>query len=117
MIWFRSLPSFVIRAAELGDLGGPDKDVATIGSLETLFSNAVNVVIALAGVALFLMLIVSGFSYLFSGGDQKKLEQAKGTVTNAIIGLVVIVSAYLIIKIIGAFTGVPDLTIFEIIQN
>lgn len=117
MTWFAHLPSVLVRAAELGNLGGPDADVATIGSLETLFSNVVNVVIAVSGVALFLMFIVGGFSFLFSGGDQKKLEQAKGTLSNAIIGLVVIVSAYLIIKIIEVFTGATDLTIFKIIQN
>lgn len=116
MNWLSQLPSFVVHAATLGQLGGPDGDVATIGSLETLFENAINVVIALTGVALFLMFIVGGFSFLFSAGDQKKLDQAKGTLTNAIIGLVVIVSAYLILRIIGVFTGVTDLTIFKIMK-
>ena len=112
MTWF---PSFVVYAAELSRLG--DGDVATIGSLETLFSNVVNVVIALAAVGLFLMFIVGGFSFLFSGGDQKKLEQARGTLTNAIIGIVVIVTAYLILRIIGAFTGTTDIiTKFQIPQ-
>lgn len=116
MIWLSRFPSFIVRAAELGNLGGPDNDVATIGSLEILFRNFVNVIVALTGVALFLMFIIGGFSFLFSGGDQKKLEQARGTLTNAIIGLVVIVSAYLIIKIIGVFTGVSDITTFTIMQ-
>mgnify|MGYP001593940068 CR=1 FL=1 len=88
-------------------------DVATIQSLETLFVNLVKVVVALSGVALFVMLIVGGFTFLFSGGDNKQLEQARGTVTNAIIGLVVIVSAYLILRVIQVFTGV-DVTKFSI---
>ena len=116
MNWINKFPSVIVHAATLGQLGGPDGDVATIGSLETLFSNFVNVVIAMTGVALFLMFIVGGFSFLFSSGDQKKLDQAKGTLTNAIIGLVVIVSAYLILRIIGVFTGVSDLTIFRIMK-
>lgn len=117
MNWLAGLPSFVVHAATLGNLGGPDNDVATIGSLETLFSNVVNVVISLAAVALFLMFIVGGFSFLFSGGDQKKLEQARGTLTNAIIGLVVIVGAYLILRVVGVFTGTTDIiTKFQIMQ-
>jgi heme/copper-type cytochrome/quinol oxidase subunit 2 len=94
-------------------LGGPDKDVATFKSLEPLFTNIVQAVVALVGVALFVMLLVAGFKYLFSGGDPKKLEAAKGTLTNAIIGVVVIVSAYIILKLIAVFTGV-DVTTFKV---
>jgi hypothetical protein len=90
------------------ELGGLEDGVATIYSLETLFSNIVTVITSLAAVALFVMFVVSGFTFLFSGGDQKKLEQAKGTFTNAIIGLVVIVTAFLILRVIQAFTGVGE---------
>ena len=90
----------------LQNLGGPVKDVATIQSLETLFGNVVGVIVQLSVVTLFIMFIVAGFSFLFSGGDAKKLEQARGTFTNAIIGLVVVIAAYLILRIISVFTGV-----------
>lgn len=107
-----------VYAATLGNLGGEPggpQDVATIKSLETLFANVVRAVVALSGVALFVMLVVGGYSLLFSGGDQKKLETAKGTITNAIIGIVVIVMAYLILRLIGVFTGLEDvITKFEI---
>lgn len=89
------------------------EDVPTFASLETLFENVVRAAVSLAVVALFLMLLTGGFSFLFSGGDPKKLEQARGTLTNAIIGLVVIISAYLILRIIQVFTGV-EVTKFTI---
>ncbi len=89
-------------------------DVATIQCLEVLFTRVVTAVVELAGVLLFIMLLVGGFTFLFSGGDQKKLETARGTITNAIIGLVIIVSAYLILKTISTFTGIPDLLQFKI---
>lgn len=91
-------------------------DVATIKCLEPLFKNLVGAIVALAGIALFIMLIVGGFNMLLSGGDQKKLEAAKGTITNAIIGLVVIVVAYLILLTIKEFTGV-DVTTFQVFIN
>lgn len=91
-----------------------DKDVATIASLETLFKNVAVAVGSLAAVALFIMLIVGGFKLLFSGGDAKQLEAAKGTLSSAIIGIVVVAAAYLIIKLIGDFAGVPDITTFQI---
>jgi len=89
--------------------------VATFTCFETLFSNVVQALTALVGVALFIMLIVGGYGFLFSGGDQKKLEKARGTITSAVIGVVVIIAAYLILKTIQLFTGV-NVTQFTIPQ-
>jgi cytochrome bd-type quinol oxidase subunit 2 len=91
-----------------------DGDVATIQSLSTLFTNVIGVVVALAGVVLFIMFVVSGFSFLFSSGDPKKLEKARGTLTNAIAGLVIIVAAYLILRLIGVLSGYTDITKFTV---
>lgn len=92
----------------------PDADkVASIQCLESVFKNLMTTVVAFAGVALFVMLLVGGFTFLFSGGDQKKLDQAKGTLTTAVVGLVIIVSAFLVLKTIQVFTGVP-VTRFQI---
>jgi len=102
----------VVVAATLDTYG--NTGVATIQSLQTLFTNVLSVVVALAGVALFIMFVVSGFTFLFSGGDPKKLEQARGTLTNAIVGLVVIVAAYLILRLIGVFTGYTNITKFSV---
>src|SRR3989344_9545854 len=82
------------------------KEAATIQCLEPLFESVVRSVISISGVALFIVLLISGFNFLFSGGDQKKLEQARGTMTSAIVGLVVIVIAYLILNTIKVITGV-----------
>lgn len=90
------------------------KNVATIRCLEPLFKNIVQAVVALAGVALFVMLLIGGFHFLFSGGDQKKLEAARGTMTGAIIGIVIIVTAFLILNTIAVFTGVESIKTFKV---
>lgn len=101
----------------LSNVPSPDAgevaDVATIGSLVSVFSNIITAIVAMSGILLFIMLVIGGFTFLFSGGDQKKLEKAKGTVTNAIIGLVVLLCSYIILLIIKAFTGV-DVTNFKL---
>lgn len=98
-----------------GVIGGED-GVATIGSLATVFKNILGAVAAFTGVVLFVMLVVGGFNFLFSGGDQKKLQQAQGTITSAIIGLVILIAGYLILKTIQIFTGV-NVTTFQIITT
>jgi hypothetical protein len=111
---FTASPVYAVDWGSCVSQTGVTKSVATISCLEPLFENAVWGVVALAGVGLFIMLIIGGYGFLFSGGDPKKLEKARGTLTNAIIGIVVIVTAYLIIRTIGVFTGI-NLDVFQVI--
>lgn len=109
------IPHTQIRAAtQWGDCVYEGTDVATMQCLVPLFRNIVVAIVQLAGVALFIMFVVAGFNFLLSGGDPKKLEQAKSTLTYAILGLVVIVVSYLIIQLISTITGVSGLNEFNI---
>ncbi len=81
-------------------------DVATLQCLEPLFRNIVVSILTLSGVAMFVMLVVGGFTFLLSAGDPKKLESAKHTIQYAIIGMILIVASYLILRLIEVFTGV-----------
>ena len=92
-----------------------DNGIATIKGFEWIFNNIVFSIIAFAGIALFVMLLVGGMSFLFSGGDQKKLEKAKGTLTAAFMGLLILVGSFLILKFIQTFTGV-NITTFSILN-
>ena len=89
---------------------------ATISGLQDLFKNAVTAIIALAGVVLFVMLIIGGVRYVTSGGDPKSAEGARNTITYAIGGLVLVLISYLILVIIGQITGATNITHFQIVQ-
>lgn len=91
-------------------------DVATLQGIECAFSNLISVVLALAGIVVFVMLVLGGFKYMTSGGDPKATESAKGTVTHAIFGLVILIFAYVVLVLIGAVSGV-DVTRFRIMTN
>lgn len=82
------------------------RDPAHLSDLETVFGNIVSIALGLAGIALFIMLIIGGFKYITSAGDPKRTEAASKTLTAAIGGLVLIALAYLILRFIGEFTGV-----------
>lgn len=56
---------------------------------------------AFAGTGLLFFLILGGFKYLTSAGDPKKTESAKGTITAAVIGFVVIMVAYWLTQIVN----------------
>jgi len=91
------------------------EDVVQLRYLECVFGNVVNAVLGLAGIVLFIMLLLGGFSYITSGGDPKKVESARNTLTYAIVGMIFIALAYLLLKFIETFTGAP-VTEFKIFR-
>jgi len=54
----------------------------------------------IAGVSAIIVAIVAGLSFITSGGDPTKAQNARGTLINAIIGIVVIVLAESIIAFV-----------------
>lgn len=89
-------------------------DVAKISDLKVVFENVVGYALGMAGIVLFILLLVAGFKYITSGGDPKATEGAKKTLTSAVIGLVVILISYLILVLIETITGV-EVTKFNIV--
>ncbi|HWA52307.1 MAG TPA: pilin [Patescibacteria group bacterium] len=85
--------------------------------LQNIFSNIVSIAIGLAGIGFFVMFVVGGFNYLTAGGDERKVQGARQTLTYAIGGLVLIALAYLILKLISDFTGITGILNFQIQQN
>lgn len=87
--------------------------IATIFDLGSLFRRVVGLALGLAGIVLFILLLIGGFKFIISGGDPKAVEGAKNTLTYAIGGLIVILVSYLILVLISNITGV-DVTRFNI---
>ena len=94
----------------------PESGVVTIKSLEGLFSNVIGVAIAVAGIALFIMLLIGGFNFLTAGADAGKAQAAQKTITYAILGLVFITLSFFILRLISSFTGVEGFLNFTVVQ-
>jgi len=88
--------------------------VATIQGLECLIANVFTVFITVVGLAGFVMFVIGSFRWLLSGGNSKGTQSAKNTMTYAVIGLVVTLSAFIIINLIAEFTGVNAIKSFQI---
>jgi hypothetical protein len=92
------------------------EEPAQFSDLEVVFTNVISTILGLAGIVLFIMLLLGGFRYLTAGGDPKSAEAARKTLTYAIGGLVAIALAYLLLVFIEEFTGI-NVTVFEIIPK
>jgi len=67
---------------------------------DDLVKRAINWGLYAAGSIAVIFLIVGGFQYVASRGNEEQMEKAKKTITAAIIGIVIIVMAFAIVSIV-----------------
>lgn len=72
------------------------------------FRQVTNTILYIVGIIAVIMLIIGGIKYVVSGGDSKKVTDAKNTVLYAIIGLVIAFLAFAIVNfVISALPSAP----------
>ncbi len=76
--------------------GGANPLTGTDGTLYKVTT----IIAVLTGIAAVIVIIISGFRYITSGGDTQKIASAKGALIGAIVGLVIIVLAQTIITFV-----------------
>ncbi len=87
----------------------PTGGVSEFNRISTVFLN----LFVLGGVLLTLFFIAwGGVRWITSGGDKNKVESARKTITFSIIGLIVIVFSFILIRVIGQIIRSPFLTNF-----
>lgn len=77
-------------------------------SLTDAFQSLYIYIISIAGVIALAALIIGGILYLTSAGDPEKLSKAKKQILAAFLGIIILLSSYLILRTIN-----PDLVSFE----
>ena len=65
-----------------------------------VFKQVTNTILYIVGIIAVVMLIIGGIKYVISGGDAKKVTDAKNTVLYAIIGLVIAFLAFAIVNFV-----------------
>ena len=95
-----------IFAKNLSDIYSPAKALGGDDfTLSVLLNPLIQNLLTVSAIAAFIVLIFSGFGYITSGGDEKKLQQSSSMINYALIGLLLVASAWLITKIIGELFG------------
>lgn len=78
-----------------------------------VFTRIANTVLFAVGIISVIMLIVGGLRYVVSGGDSKKVTDAKNTIMYAIIGLIIAILSYAIVNfVINAVGGTTEVSSF-----
>lgn len=75
-------------------------------TLGDIISYLIGIAITLAGIVFVIMLIVGGFQYFASSGDQALAQKANRTMLNAGIGLVIVAIAYAVASYVTGILGI-----------
>ncbi|MBP9869690.1 hypothetical protein KBC59_04000 [Patescibacteria group bacterium] len=99
-VLFSSMPAFAAGVTSQIK-GGLDKAAGpsfagTTTDLPTIIGAVVNILLTLVGVLLLAYLLYGGFMWMTAAGDEGKVKKARSLISNAIIGLVIIVSSFAI---------------------
>lgn len=72
----------------------------------SMVSGAITLIMTVVALAFFAMLILGGLKWVVSEGDKNNVEGARNQVTNALIGLAIVFSAWAIMKLIEMVFGI-----------
>ena len=105
-VWFRGMGK-VEKVESNGTvhctIASPDE----VGGLSTfiwsIVLNVIDIILQLIAYAAVAFLIVGGFQYMTGGGNPASLQKAKGTIANALIGLVISLASVGIVNLIFGF--------------
>ena len=100
------LPLIQLNLSNPATPGYPEGGVG----LNVLISNTIGAATMVAGILLVGYLVFGGVSYMMAAGDEKQVLKAQKMITNAILGLLLVILATTIAAVVGAVLGVPILT-------
>jgi len=80
------------------------------GNIGDIVSELLKYLFPLAGLLVLLYLLLGGFQLMTSAGDPKKMQEAKGKLTNALVGFMIIFMAYWLVQIVGKILGIEAIS-------
>ena len=90
-------------AAVLAATNVVPSNIAGIDNVLVIVRGVIRFILVLAFIVAFIMLLVGGVRWILAGGDEKAVSGARNTITAALIGLVIILVAYAIIRLVEVF--------------
>lgn len=88
-------------------IGKPEEVKVT--EFSPMIRGIIRIFFVIAVLLTFVFLLWGGIQWILSGGEKDKYEGARNRITAALIGLAIVALAWLIIKVVTYFFGLPDL--------
>lgn len=97
---FAGKVAMALTAQEGAEAARADGMPANLVGTDGVFNKITSTVLYAVGIVSVIMLIYGGLRYVMSGGDSKKVTDAKNTILYAIIGLIIAVLSYAIVTFV-----------------
>ena len=93
--------------------GGFGNDITKTSNLSLTIGRVVGAMLAFLGIAFFVLMVIGGYMWMFSMGNEQTSAKAKEIIIAAVVGLLIVLMAYVITMMLaGIFsdtTGVKPL--------
>ena len=94
----------------LGDLNA-NNNTGGLPFFQKFIPGLISLSFVAGSIIFFFMLVAGAVKWISSSGDKGALESARGTITNAVIGIVILFSLYAVINLVEVFFGIKILTL------
>jgi TRAP-type C4-dicarboxylate transport system permease small subunit len=97
----------------LSTLPNPAPKIPLTSKITELFTKGgfdlINFIFIIIGLIFFANLVMAGWEYMMSSGDPKKVTAATTRVINGLIGLIMAVAAFVVVRLITNVLGLGNL--------
>lgn len=89
--------------SNIGSGGGTEHDVLVIS---VFLANFIRMLFIVSAIWSFVMLLIGGFEYVSAGGEKDKVSNAMKRITNALIGIIILLCGYAVFRLINLVFGI-----------
>ncbi len=95
----------------VGDKLNPSSGVEAVGQFNNVVQVIITSLLVVASIFFVFNFIIGGIRWITSGGDKARIEGARSSILNAVVGLVVVFSVFVILSLLESLFGVNLLQI------
>ena len=80
------------------DTGLGAQDGSKQPELKDTIAGVINIVLGFLGIVSVIIVIIGGYKWITAGGNEEQITQAKGNIKNAVIGIGIVLAAFVIVN-------------------
>lgn len=89
---------------------GPTTNIdPSVGGVEDIITAVIGFLTMIGGILFVIWFMIGAYNWITAEGKPEKLEKARNHITQAIIGLVILVAAYSIVGVVGTILGFENI--------
>lgn len=98
-IWDKTISNFGKTEGTAGysEIGSPTK------SIEEIISSIIKIMLSFVGGIFLILVVLGGYGWMMSGGNEEKLKASQKRLLNGVLGMLIILTAYIITDFVVKF--------------